>query len=89
MADPRQANLCGERPLWGGTVSSHGEEAVLQAAPPPNRDPLSALLRSADVQASSEGQPECQLTNANREQAGRPRPTPEAADVKGADKFHF
>ena len=60
-------------------MSSHGGEAAVQAAPPPNHDPLSAVLRSAAVQASSGGWIECRLANANREQACRSRPAPDAA----------
>lgn len=57
---------------WVGTVISLGGEAAVQVVPPPDCDPLSALLRSAAVQASSDGQTECQLVKANREQACQP-----------------
>lgn len=70
-----------------GTVSSHGGEAVVQAVPPPNRDPLSAVLRTAAVQASSGGWIECRLANADREQACRPRLTPTAAKLPANSKW--
>lgn len=61
-----------DRLQWVGTVISLGGEAAVQVVPPPDCDPLSALLRSAAVQASSDGQTECQLVKANREQACQP-----------------
>ena len=66
-------------PLWVGTASSRGTEAVVGAARPPSRNPGSAVPSSAAVRASVGGRTERRLGAEYREYAHWRRPAPHAA----------
>ena len=66
-------------PVWVGTASSHGKEAVVGATRPPSRNSRSAVPRIAATRARAGGRTQRRLDGAYREYARRRRPAPYAA----------